>query len=109
MCYHAVVGADALGYRFVFSYQDLEHFRVSVALLKGLEDVGYLVGGRQYHADRGAALNGVAHFFQHGRGFPYIYERGVESIALSLGEISGSVRTINTATENLQRAALAIA
>ncbi|MCM5557209.1 PAS domain-containing methyl-accepting chemotaxis protein [Pleomorphomonas sp. JP5] len=35
--------------------------------------------------------------------------RGVESIASSLGEISGSVRTINTATENLQRAALAIA
>ncbi len=35
--------------------------------------------------------------------------RGVDSIAHSLSEISGSVRTINTATENLQRAALAIA
>ncbi len=34
---------------------------------------------------------------------------GVESIATSLGEISRSVRSINTATENLQQAAVAIA
>ncbi|PKR89766.1 chemotaxis protein [Pleomorphomonas diazotrophica] len=35
--------------------------------------------------------------------------RGVESIALSLGEISRSVGTIHTATESLQQAAVAIA
>jgi len=34
---------------------------------------------------------------------------GVESIATSLGEISRSVRSIHTATENLQHAAAAIA